>query len=298
MKKLISCLLAVLLVCSVMSMNVFADTVDVVGTPTNTTPSINDGVNENEFTTGKDAITGADTNIDVNFGQNVAKDPETGEDVIVPGGNGGSTIIHKYAVDITFGDFLLDLTKVQFGEDGSDVGSDVGDSSYESLFMVWDVNEYKYVLCFWDKEESKYVPADIKENAEAQGNTPATEDDVTKDVLTEGITLDSKVTVTNHSDLSVTTTLKLVENYADIDWTITAGAEKVGAMEHTEVIGRAVADTDDEDGHETCGSTYSFTATPATTVSDGWLGVIGNMLNNPVTTIGNITITVAPTANA
>jgi hypothetical protein len=315
MKKLISCLLAVLLVCSLMSMNVFAAKTPVVGNnPDN--GNVNDG--KDDFTSIEGiAGAGGSTDIKVNFGQgtttNPGDDAESDEDDIINGG--GDTIVHKYAVDITYGEFMLDLTKVKLGEEkfndkDNDGEVDEGEMVFVPYYMVWDVNNYKYVLCTKSGEgaNATYTPVDLTTAEDKTGavdqNGQETQNG-TKDILETPFTLDSKVTVTNHSDLSVFTKLVLKNDRTDIKWEISATAgdstetAKVNDLTATEEITKATANTGNVSNYDgsTDGSTYSFTATP-NVEGEGWLGVVGNLLNTPKDTIGQITITIAPNAIA
>lgn len=111
MKKILSCVLAIALVFSLMSMTVFADTTkNVVGTH---------GVN-NTLADGKTSPNGeTNANVTVSFVGNSA-----GED--------GKTIENRYAIDITYNDLIIDL-------------SDITLSGSAATKIVWDVNNHYYV---------------------------------------------------------------------------------------------------------------------------------------------------------
>ena len=295
MKKLISCLLAVLLVCSVMSMNVFADNTPVVGNHGGN--DINNGVNEEDFP-GTNPNGSSSADVTVNFGQTTDSNGTTNN----PGDDNNSVIVHKYAVDITYGSFLLDLTNLQLGKDTN--GTD-GIQDDEKLYMVWDVNTHKYVLCFATTDAEgviTYTPADI-----GGQNDATTEDDVAADILQTPVKLPGYVTITNHSDLSVNSKVEIAPDgdKTRISWAIAeevaatadrdTGADSYNADKTVvnQLIGKAVAGSNGGNGEATNGTTYNFTATPTDT--DGWLGVIGNFINNnQAAKIGTITVTIEP----
>ena len=142
MKKLISCLLAVLLVCSLMSMTVFAadTTYPIVG---NQSAGINGGVDDS-FSPTVPSQGNGQHDITVNFGQTTDNEGNT-SDTTTPG---ASTIIHRYAVDVTYGSFLLDLTNLNFGDGDNGLLDEDEERTY---YMVWNVNSHKYELCTEDQ---------------------------------------------------------------------------------------------------------------------------------------------------
>lgn len=112
MKKFLSCVLAIALVFSLMSMTVFAATTkNVVGTH-GVNNALKDGV------TSPDGNTNAD--VTVSFVGN-----STGED--------GKTIENRYAIDITYNDLIIDLSDITLS------------NSALAKKIVWDVNNHYYV---------------------------------------------------------------------------------------------------------------------------------------------------------
>ena len=294
MKKLISCLLAVLLVCSLMSMNAFAvdlgktttgDSYIIVGDPSNE-GNINEGV-------GEDLANGSsNADITVNFGQ-------PGDNNNTNGGNGvanGGIIVNRYAVDITYGELILDLTSLDFTTDPTN--PDYDEDTDTDYYMVWDVNDHKYVLCTKSVVEGvvTYNPVDADDDGDITDNLPQEE----ADILNTPFTVTGGVTITNHSDLSVNTELTLdTANNGDLTWTITtengnANTTPEDANKYTETIAKAEAGIGDAPGRATDGATYKFVASPATTMANGWLDVIGNLLNGTSSvTVGTVYVTIS-----
>ena len=280
MKKLISCLLAVLLVCSLMSMSVFAETYRPVG---NNGQDINAGVGD--FTSPTTPTQGnGEHDITVNFGQTT--DDSGTSDTTTPG---ASTIIHRYAVDVTYGSFLLDLTNLNFGDNGNGL---LDEGENRTYYMVWNVNSHKYELC--TEDNGVYTPVTDTIVDPTPDNT---ENNDETDLLETPVTLPGEVYITNHSDLSVNTliTVASVDNYNDIEWVINTTKENgEAAVRQEELIAKATAGVNGADGTATDGATYTFTATPAT--DNGWIGVIGNFSKNNIqnaATIGKITVTIS-----
>lgn len=296
MKKLISCLLAVLLVCSLMSMNVFAaedrthPNKDAVvadqpywvvgnqGANKDTNDSINDG--------DADPNGSASADINVNFGQPTDEDVDSdGTDPDNTIGK-GETIVNRYAVDIVYGELILDLTNLDFTpdyivEDDEMVENPDKDKEY---FLVWDVNKYEYVLCTQNDDDT-YTPVDKVE----------TDADESADLLKTPFTVTGGVQIINHSDLAVATQVSL-PNTNQITWSVQGATETGNTV--IEEVAKATAKVGTTPGSPAEGTQYSFVATPNT----GWADVIAQFMNGAsnstvdgttVTVGGTITVTIA-----
>lgn len=316
MKKLISCLLAVLLVCSLMSMSVFAadTTSPIVGNKNN---GLDGGVGEEDISNPNNP---SSYPINVNFGQTTNPDgTTTPKDPSDSSGSDDSIIVHRYAVDITYGDLTLDLTNLDLKSTTTTTDPESGEvtSGEVKYCMVWDVNAHRYVLCT-DDGDGTYTEVTEMPKIEGDADGDGTvEDDETIDVIKTPYDLNGTIYITNHSDLSVYTKLTLKDNNhgSGISWKITDTQDSnkfingnntitadIQGYTATQTITKATAETTDPttgakiSGSATNGSEYKFTATPAANMSNGWLDVVGGLMNNTATTIGTITVTIAKDA--
>lgn len=285
MKKILSCVLAIALVFSLMSMTVFASDTHptpkhdgtaggpfaVVGTH-GQNGDLTDGVDFNN-------ATGSGTSdITVNFNGQVDGDGD-GQG----GGNGGtnSTIINKYAIDITYKALVIDLTEIP---NDKQITTTSGHTYTVTTTYTWDVNNYVYVPVV------KTEPAvEAEDEAEVEAAT----------VLTDPITITDAYYITNHSDLPVYYKSALTNTY-DTSMTMTLkdtyGDTATGAgfyMVDRATAGTYVSESDINPGSARNGKTHYIEATPAT----DWLTTI-NELAATVSNgdaVGSITINFAAT---
>ena len=267
MKKLISCLLAVLLVCSLMSMSVFAKTERPVGgnedkiTDGWDAPANNNGFTNNEGTGNQD--------ITVNFNGNNSTDVDGNGN-----GNSTGTIINKYSIDITYANLVIDLTDIPNAaknENNEVIGN-------AEIVYVWDVNQHVYV----------------KQYTDAEGNPITTPADVA--AHKDPVTIKNAFMITNHSDLAIGYTPKINkgENAKEMEITFsdaegTANTTK-NYMINKAIAGSVTADGDVTPGSATNGKYHDILATPTT----DWVVTI-NALSNAFVTDGAVIASIAIT---
>jgi hypothetical protein len=284
MKKFLSCVLALALVFSLMSVTVFATdshpttnhdgtagSFAVVGTHGQNN-NLNDGVGFN------DASGSGTSDITVNFNGQVDGDGDN-----QGGGNGGtnSTIINKYAIDITYKALVIDLTEIP---NDKQITTTSGRTYTVTTTYTWDVNKYVYVPVVTTE------PAvEDEDEAEVEAAT----------VLTDPITIADAYYITNHSDLPVYYKSALTNTY-DTSMTMTLkntdDDAETGAgfyMVDRATAGTYVSDTNITPGSARKGKTHYIEAAPVT----DWLTTI-NELASTVSNgdaVGSITINFAAT---
>lgn len=283
MKKFLSCVLAMALVFSLMSMTVFAATYDypaggkvtapgdydVIGT--HGTPDVNDGADVGSFTQGS---LSSDINVNFNVSDNNGN----------TGAAGNNTIVHKYAIDITYAELIFDLTKTQT--------TVTVDGTPETVYQVWDVNTHTYVECYWDEATAKY-----KTIADAIAD-PSVE--VTTEIV-EPLTVENAFKVTNHSDLGVTYAVSLTnEKSANLKFKFTYN-DGIQDQEIDEVAGVVtVSDTDIDavlSGTAAVDSpVYALTVSPATGDWNDTINALHPAAGTATFKVASITITVKPAA--
>ena len=293
MKKFLSCVLAMALVFSLMSVTVFAGDAklpvagagqyDVIGTQgdtTDTSISYQDGVTDFDNKT-----VGAD--VGVNFGTTTTTDPDSGETTTTV--NTNNVIEHRYAIDILYKELVFDLTKLTPTEVIPDPENP--EETVERTYkFVWDVTQHTYVMV----EVIDGVPGEVVDP-----------NDQTNDALTDAeVTIEGAFQVINHSDLVVnySAAIAVSNDYASVlDLSIgTKGTVNVPTTEIRACVATMVDDDGDpltaptwEAGTEQPGTAHTIIATPdadwATTISA--LAVAG-VAGTAQVTVGSITITV------
>ena len=281
MKKFLSIFLAVAFVFSAMCMSVLAASLTgkqhVVGSQ-GESDSIDNGVSswtENDLKNNKADIT-------VSFND---KEEST---------NGSTSTIHnRYAIDITYGSLIIDLTNIK---------ATAANSTAEKIEFVWDVNKHMYVPCTTTNGTVTTTTPDENEKYE--------------------IVIENAFSITNHSDLEIyyAPTVSVNDTYKDIIGlsirTDLTKAEDYNANTDTTepslfrvdraVAGTYVDGTNDTAGSATNGIAHDIVALPAATGATGtqadWLAVI-NSLSATLTddeiaggaVIGTLTINVKAT---
>ena len=150
MKKILSIALAVAFIFAAMSISVFA---------ANPTPEICETCgtrhvvghtatpHHNNYLDGEDNIPAnakGTHDITIKFGSSTANG---GTDSSIGSTNDDDSVIHhKYAVDILYNDFVIDMTKILDTQNNIDVNVEGTPVQYKPIEYVWDVNTHKYVL--------------------------------------------------------------------------------------------------------------------------------------------------------
>ena len=285
MKKFLSCVLAMALVFSLMSVTVFASDTHPTpkhdGTAGGPFAVVGTHGQNNDLSDGADFnnATGSGTSdITVNFNAQVDGDGDN-----QGGGNGGtnSTIINKYAIDITYKALVIDLTEIP---NKKQINTTSGHTYTVTTTYTWDVNNYVYVPNV--KTEPAVEPGD---EAEVEAAT----------VLKDPITIADAYYITNHSDLPVYYKSALTNTYSTaMTMTLkdTASDKATGAgfyMVDRATAGTYVSESDITPGDARNGKTHYIEATPAT----DWLTTI-NELGGTVSNgdpVGSITINFSAT---
>ena len=277
MKKILSCVLAIALVFSLMSMTVFAVEADVV----DTTPSQDNNVigthgGPNGLANGVDSFpnTTGGADITVNFNDDDPNDTD-GD------GETDSTITNKYAIDITYAELVIDLTDIPSEQEVIVNGV----PTPVTVNYVWSVDDHIYVAQYTDNADNVVTPDTTVAN-------------------TNPITIANAFMITNHSDLAIW--------YAPA---LNLDANKVQSMnmyftnDTTEVttgnfmIRKATAGTFNEDGSvktpgaEADGKYHNIVARPTT----DWVITINNMTAAAVANgdvIASLVVTFSPSTLA
>lgn len=277
MKKLISCLLAVLLVCSLMSMNVFAatttttpGTTNAVGTRPEENGDFNDGVTDFEDTDIK-------ADVGVSFGETTTTDPETGESVTT----GKNVLEHRYAIDIVYKALIFDLSDLN---QQTVTTQDPNAAQEKEYRFVWDVTNHTYVMVEVIDGELQETPVDPED--------PAFTD--------TAIEITDAFQVINHSDLPVEYSAG-IEVSSQYESVLNLGIASAGETTlGTQTINACQATATTENGVTTWtpatqqeGDAYTIYATPDNNWAEtiGALVVAGQLATQNVT-IGSLTITV------
>ena len=286
MKKFLSCVLALALVFSLMSMTVFAGDAklpdgtnvtaagqyDVIGThgdKADTSTSHDDGVTS--FV--EKGVTG-DLNVSFVY--------ETEEDVE----GGGTTTVehnileHRYAIDIVYKDLILDL----------------GQLTTTTIVKEGNVTEEITVKFVWDVNAHAYVMVNTKTNEIVNDGDINTEDAVT---AKDEVVLEKAFYIVNHSDKDIDYTASItVSDYEDV---LKLGIDTANATNlATTTIDRCTVDASgvssgaiNEDGDV---EAHDIIATPVT----DWATTISSLAASAQTKVkvGTIEIKVVPTDRA
>lgn len=281
MKKILSCVLAIALVFSLMSMTVFA------GEDHPTDPSLVTGTQYNVIGTQGDRANASDSHDDgvtsfvekgVTGDLNVSFVYETEEDVV----GGGTTTVehnileHRYAIDIVYKDLLLDLgqlTTTTIIKEG-DVEEEI------TVKFVWDVNKHAYVMVNTDTNE-------IVNDGDTTTNDVAT--------AADEVVLADAFYIVNHSDKDINYTANITVNtYEDV---LNLGIDTANARDlTTQTIARCTVDASgvssgaiNDDG----ATAHDIIATPDV----DWATTISSLAASAATKVkvGTIEIRVVPT---
>lgn len=263
MKKILSCVLAIALVFSLMSMTVFAGR--IVG---NEGQGINNGVDT------FDQKSDSQQDVSVNFNVSAGNTNE--------GTAGETTLIHRYAIDITYATLMFDLTQTKT--------TITIDDDEELVYQVWDVNEYEYVECI-KNDAGEYVTV---EDAQAAATDPSTTDTET----TAGtLTIENAFYVTNHSDLDVQYRAVLTNSQvANIEFDFNDGTNEFAQDGDTVTVNfTTIGAVKYGDGAAKDSPKYALNANPVSSWNET-INALQPAAGTSTHIVGNIVITVKPAA--
>lgn len=277
MKKFLSIFLAVAFVFSAMCMSVLAGKTHpgaeaiesgeqywVVG------EQGKDGNLNNGVEAGKFPETGVDADVSLNF-THTTKTDENGNTI-----NSKNVIEHRYAIDITYSDLVINLgdviTKVTEG----------GTTESYEYFYRWNVNTYQYDLV---DSQGNLIEIDPEENTELNLNQKHTF---------------NAFTITNHSDQKI-----YYKAQADLEKNQTAKANMVliadtaadAYVDKATVTSKAADGATTTAGAPGTSAMQTLSVTPAAGLD--WLTVVNNLMAANITeetVVGTLTVTVSKDA--
>ena len=277
MKKFLSCVLALALVFSLMSVTVFAAADEFDPHPNTTKPKgeITYNVVGNEAT-GNTTDDGSYTDGDTSANGSASADVTINFEKTIGDGQGGTTTVdireNRYAVDITYQSLVIDLGRVV---EIKDAQQQAVEYSY-----IWNVNTYSYDLV-------------------ANNNTVVTENG---NVNVNGLTVDvdkdyvitDAFTISNHSDRQIYYVASIADDGANNDglitFTLVRDAEDVATLTEKKVDAVNVGDN--------APKTSAVTIKAAPAGDTNWLNVINSLTEKQIATgssVGTITVTITPT---